>query len=624
MTNEEAERDANDAAPMDGTASESEASPEPQPEQDSALKWMWQHFGQAAFDFWSWLQLRPKRIGEIWVNTAISATGINRANFEKEHRRKDGEDDNEPDKVDGSIEELKRFTFLGSVVIITAAWATFGAFFFFSEVFRSQMNFALLIVTCLFAVLWGLMIFNIDRVFLSSMLGLKGVNRFSAGIFRLIMAAILGYVISHPLKIMFFHDTIEQYDKQLYLSTVERLKEEHEVKYRDVVQAIQSTDQKLRNLNADKITRDLQLALDQIKKAQDLVEREENEKGRRRIVGRYAESDGKISNVVLPKPDASLAPFPAYNVRVIGTWGCLEDDRLYREYIDNWAGSFPDIDFLTKLNKAYVQYNATEENNGISNCSLGRILETLWKTRYDELVAKNPDQQIALVASSRSQLELEKSELQADLDQLITDGKAIPETARVLVGQGYAHRTSVLADLSDPSLIDEAVKEDPKLKELTFYRPQYRSYNFWIGWAIAVIFIFVESAPVIAKMFMRSGPYESRLAERQANREDSSSANAQRERTYEEDFNETYFAHRNAARTQALAFRVSAEREVATGAARILSGDEPTETKQSELKKMNQLLAAVIDLFSKMGSTVSSKEDEEDENEEDEDLTGGR
>jgi hypothetical protein len=108
-----------------------------------------------------------------------------------------------------SPSEVSKHVGIGGVVFFTGLLASLSAGYAFFTVFDS-IAFA---VT--FGVIWGLMIFNLDRYIVSSMRKTGGFWRqFEMALPRIIMATILGIVISKPLELKIFEKEI---DKQLHV-----------------------------------------------------------------------------------------------------------------------------------------------------------------------------------------------------------------------------------------------------------------------------------------------------------------------------------------------------------------------------------------------------------------------
>ncbi len=101
--------------------------------------------------------------------------------------------------------EWNKFAGIGGIVLFTAVFATLSAgyamFTIFDDIFSS----------IIFATLWGLMIFNLDRYIVSS-IKKNGTwwNQVLMAIPRLILAAFLGIIISKPLELKIFEKEVNK------------------------------------------------------------------------------------------------------------------------------------------------------------------------------------------------------------------------------------------------------------------------------------------------------------------------------------------------------------------------------------------------------------------------------
>lgn len=101
--------------------------------------------------------------------------------------------------------EWNKFAGIGGIVLFTAVFATLSAGYAMFAVFDD------LWVSLGFAVLWGLMIFNLDRYIVSS-IKKTGTwwNQLLMAIPRLILAGFLGIIISKPLELKIFEKEVNK------------------------------------------------------------------------------------------------------------------------------------------------------------------------------------------------------------------------------------------------------------------------------------------------------------------------------------------------------------------------------------------------------------------------------
>lgn len=101
--------------------------------------------------------------------------------------------------------EWNKFAGIGGIILFTAVFATLSAGYAMFTVFDD------LWISVGFAVLWGLMIFNLDRYIVSS-IKKTGTwwNQILMAIPRLILAAFLGIIISKPLELKIFEKEVNK------------------------------------------------------------------------------------------------------------------------------------------------------------------------------------------------------------------------------------------------------------------------------------------------------------------------------------------------------------------------------------------------------------------------------
>ncbi|MBS1572413.1 MAG: DUF4407 domain-containing protein [Bacteroidetes bacterium] len=104
-----------------------------------------------------------------------------------------------------SPSEWNKFSGIGGIVLFTAVFASLSAFYAIFTIFDEIW------ISISFALLWGLMIFNLDRYIVSSIKKTGSVwNQLFMTIPRLILAGFLGIVISKPLELKIFEKEINK------------------------------------------------------------------------------------------------------------------------------------------------------------------------------------------------------------------------------------------------------------------------------------------------------------------------------------------------------------------------------------------------------------------------------
>jgi uncharacterized protein YoxC len=103
--------------------------------------------------------------------------------------------------------EYAKYAGMGGTIFFTACMAALSGGYAISTVFDNT------IVSILFSLFWGMLIFNLDRLIVNTMYSDGKVTiswkEFVSGLPRIVMAIFLGIVISTPLELKIFEDAID-------------------------------------------------------------------------------------------------------------------------------------------------------------------------------------------------------------------------------------------------------------------------------------------------------------------------------------------------------------------------------------------------------------------------------
>lgn len=124
--------------------------------------------------------------------------------------------------------EKVRYASLGGIVLATGMMAAVAGGFAFFTIFKSVT------ASLIFGFLWGLMIFNLDRYIVSSSGKGDGTDaitwkEFKSALPRLILAALLGLIISKPLELKIFEPEINSKLQEFQLEEANKRKKATEL-----------------------------------------------------------------------------------------------------------------------------------------------------------------------------------------------------------------------------------------------------------------------------------------------------------------------------------------------------------------------------------------------------------
>lgn len=98
--------------------------------------------------------------------------------------------------------ETSKYAGMGATIFFTGIFAALAAGYALYTVFDS------VVAACLFGLIWGIMIFNLDRYIVSSMRKDGGWREFLTAAPRIILAVIISIVIARPLELKIFEKEI--------------------------------------------------------------------------------------------------------------------------------------------------------------------------------------------------------------------------------------------------------------------------------------------------------------------------------------------------------------------------------------------------------------------------------
>ncbi len=154
--------------------------------------------------------------------------------------------------------EINKYTGIGGTVIFTGIMASLSAGYALYTIFQS------LIPALFFGILWGLMIFNLDRYIVSSMRKNHRIwNEWKMALPRLVFAGLIAVVISKPLELKIFEREINRKLDEKKISLMQETKETITIQFAEIDILESQKDSLKREIDAASTYRnDLQEAYD--------------------------------------------------------------------------------------------------------------------------------------------------------------------------------------------------------------------------------------------------------------------------------------------------------------------------------------------------------------------------
>jgi hypothetical protein len=345
--------------------------------------------------------------------------------------------------------EKNKYFGIGGTIIFTALMASFAGGYAFQTAFSNNL------LSIFFGIFWGALIFNLDRYIVSTFGvgdGKKSISRqelFEA-LPRLLMAIILGIVISTPLELKIFEKEIK--------TKVERLKIE---KKSELINLDSTTNTSLQNYRL--LLSDLDNKIKELRQnKKSLIDNEVSF-----INDRKNELLSDVS-----KKDRELQAAQKKLNSAYYSWISMKEDT---------TGSYSDNDIRTSkqkyLNRVPPRDLLRKEKNELEK----KVL----KLQNDEEKG-----QLTLSNQINSEIEnyiVEKNNL-TDKIRILDESKDAKEVNYNNVANNY---DGFAAHLEALSLITE---EKPTIA--------------FAKWLITLLFIFIEIAPILFKMMTERGPYD--------------------------------------------------------------------------------------------------------------------
>jgi len=145
--------------------------------------------------------------------------------------------------------EQTKYAGIGATVFFTGLFATVSGAYALYFIFNDANSTVRITASLLFGLIWGAMIFNLDRYIVSSMKkNGSTLSEFKLAAPRFLLAAIIAFVISKPLELQIFHTSIEY---ELELMKQEEIKKQEVALTSRYQNDMNLLDSEIKNLQKD-------------------------------------------------------------------------------------------------------------------------------------------------------------------------------------------------------------------------------------------------------------------------------------------------------------------------------------------------------------------------------------
>lgn len=334
---------------------------------------------------------------------------------------------------------------VGGTIVFTALMASFAGGYAFFTAFKS------VIPSLFFGAFWGLLIFNLDRYIVSTIKD-DGTSKITSDEWkvaapRLLMAVLLGFVISTPLELKIFETEIQ--------TVVERLKIDKAVE--------------LQNRDTTFVS-----DLKRLKERRTIVDNDIKKLTYDKA--RLAENAGDFFQNSIAEQKIDLKNQEA----VLEVWQ-KKVNASYRSYINAKNDSLSNSIIKSRL--GVLRANQEERNKARKEV----------QSIQDKIVELNENKGNAIIEEKNRINDLLASKLQekTSLDEDITSKQKTYDKKNI----GYENKTENYDGFA------------AHLEALGILTSE-KSSIFWAKWLITLLFIFIEIAPVLFKLMTEAGPYD--------------------------------------------------------------------------------------------------------------------
>lgn len=380
--------------------------------------------------------------------------------------------------------ESNKYASIGAAVFFTGLFAFISGAYALYRVFYRGGGYGPVIAAILIGLVWAFMIFNLDRYIVSSMRKTDSKRKeLLTALPRILIAIMISFVIAKPLEVRIFQDRI----------------------------AAQISDNELTKRESDKV---------RITDISDIDNAGKNKK----------ENDDIITNIKKELAGDPNTPEFKQAMNELNE-ASSEKDKVYRQTWKKLDAARTNINFVKKDEKFKTFYYKDgieiEENKVVDLSADAKKLLAGYEAEVREVNSKRSTVKKKLNRKSKRVKDLRAQHQKTKEEELATANVRDTVLSNYLsnaelVRKDLTTRTNTATDIA---FTNTFITQVEALGDLTAWKSDIVDENgvvleeaesnsmFWMNIAIIILFILIETAPVVVKLLSKKGIYEDKVIE---------------------------------------------------------------------------------------------------------------
>jgi len=419
--------------------------------------------------------------------------------------------------------ERRKYVAFGATVLVPCTFATIACAYALSTLTDNWFIIAPV------SLVWAFIILTVDRALLATYRAYQNIFRKLAQFsLRIVVAALMGITISHPLTLLLFKDTITsvvEKERQVEIESARKLAAEQKAAVEARVKPLEAEIAKQREAwNASFSAKFLDEKGQPIEKP--LTDDEKRAK---------AEREAKIADAVAPGKarletlDVEMAKLSADYQKIAGElnqWQ-TEFEREVNGQRSGIVGLGPRAKSIQEDQLTWRRAESARLSGLLNTMTNNRvIIEAEIKAAEDgvntALAARAAEEAAKVRAEEARILALKQQVQQQQADQFVGQQNAIRETLKAQIDSSLGQLNSLNAELAslaqDETTRINGIREEPRrdiltqtlaLHDLFEQGAEGGHFAFMAYLVLSALFMLVDTIPLVMKFFSKPGPYDS-------------------------------------------------------------------------------------------------------------------